>query len=81
MVDFRGLQPFELNRESDGNIGIRGIKTCPPFNLPFMIVDDLMTFPITFLTTNRVSLQSRGGFIFLNTIIGEPICVNFAVAN
>jgi len=37
-----------------------------------MIVN-LITFPMTFLTINRVPLQSRGRFIFLNTIIGEPI--------
>jgi len=42
--------------------------------LLFIIVDS-MTFFMIFLTTNHVSLKSRSGFMFLNTIIGEPIFI------
>jgi len=47
-------------------------KTLSPLNIPFNIVTSI-TFPIIFLLTNLVLLQSLGSFMFRNKILNEQI--------
>jgi len=53
-------------------MGMRGIRTASPSKGPVKIVSSI-TFSIVFFTASRVPLQSFGGLIFRNSIIGTPI--------
>jgi len=72
MANAKGIENCKLLNWIGESDGVISIKTCSTLNLLFIIVDST-TFLMIFLTTNRVPLHSRDGFMILNKIIGEPI--------
>ena len=60
------------NGVSVGIMGMRGSSTFSPWCFPVKIVASIIFF-INFFTDSLVPLHSRGGFIFLRRMIGEPI--------
>ena len=55
-------------------MGMGGIRTASP-SKALSRLWPLLRFPLFFFKASRVPLQSFGGLIFLNSIIGTPILV------